>query len=88
MKITTGTGLKLEIDPAVFDDMELIDTLSELEDNPLVLSKLIKMLFGEEGKRALYDHCRDESGRVTTASINAELTDVFRAFSKHTDGKK
>lgn len=60
MKITTETGLKLDIDENVFDDMELIDALAELEENPIAISKVVKMMFGTDGKKQLYDHCRNE----------------------------
>lgn len=82
MKITTETGLKLEIDENVFDDMELIDALAELTENPIAISKVVKLMFGTAGKKLLYDHCRDESGRVSTVNVNNEITDIFQKMSK------
>lgn len=82
MKITTESGLKLDIDENVFDDMELIDALAELEENPIAISKVVKMMFGADGKKQLYDHCRNEKGRVETVRVNNEITDIFRKLSE------
>lgn len=82
MEITTETGLKLDIDENVFDDMELIDALAELEENPIAISKVVKMMFGTDGKKHLYDHCRNEKGRVETVRVNNEITDIFRKLSE------
>lgn len=82
MKITTESGLKLDIDENIFDDMELIDALAELKENPIAISTVVKMMFGAEGKKQLYEHCRNEKGRVETARVNDEIADIFRKMTE------
>ena len=44
-KGTLSNGFKYEVDDAVMDDMRLIDAISEsMEDEPLKISKVIKMV--------------------------------------------
>lgn len=76
-KQKTSTGFSYEIDSKALNNFELLDMLGDLEDNPLLLPKIIKLFLGEEQKKALYDHVRDESGIVPTDKIEKELTEIF-----------
>lgn len=76
--IKTPTGFEIDIDEKSLDDMELLDLIAELMDgNSLKLPKILNKVCGEEGKKRLYEHCRDESGRVPSETISKELTDIF-----------
>ena len=60
MEIKTKSGFTWEIDPNVADDMELMDELGKLgrgEGDKLPSDILVKMI-GEDGKAALYEHCK------------------------------
>lgn len=76
-KITLENGFKAKVDEAAMDDMELVELLAKLEDNPLLLPAVITRVLGEEQKRALYDHLRTEAGRVPVAAVNGALQDLF-----------
>lgn len=76
VKGKTKTGFEFEIDSAVID-MELLDDLSEMQENPAITGRVLNRLLGKEQKKALYDHIRDESGHVPIESAAAELIDLF-----------
>lgn len=73
----TKTGFKFTLLEEVLDDMELLDLISEVDENPLLLPKLIEKLLGEKQKKRLYDHCRDDKGRVSSTRISEELVEIF-----------
>ncbi len=75
----TPTGFAFSIAQKALNNFELIDYLQELEDNPLVLPKVIEMLLGKEQKKALYEHVRDKAGTVPVDAIEAELSAIFQA---------
>lgn len=77
IKGITKTGFKFTLLEEVLDDMELLDLISEVDENPLLLPKLIEKLLGEKQKKRLYDHCRDDKGRVSSTSISNELVEIF-----------
>lgn len=79
VKGTTGTGFNFEIDRAAVD-MELLDELADMQDNPAKTGRVLQRLLGPEQKRALYDHIRDEAGHVPIDKAAAELVDIFGAF--------
>lgn len=73
----TSTGFTYSIDESVFDDMELLEMLSEVDKGDTsMLPGIIVRLFGEDGKKKLYDHCR-EDGRVPITRIGQELAEIF-----------
>lgn len=75
----TKTGFEFEIDRGVID-MELLDDLADMQDNPALTGRVLTRLLGKDQKKALYDHIRDESGRVPIDKAAAELVDIFGAF--------
>ncbi len=79
--IKTRTGFEMEIDDSCIDDMELFEAVADLQGgNTLAIPTVIRKVCGEY-KKALYDHCRLESGRVPTQAITEEITDIFTALN-------
>ena len=80
--IKTRSGFEVDIDAAVLDDMELVDALAELEDNPLAFSKVITMILGDEKKR-LYDHIKTtrKSDRVSVTAMSEEIEDILNGLN-------
>lgn len=77
---TTGSGFDFEIDEDALDDMELLEDLcaldrGELDALPAVLGRII----GTDQKKALYDHVRNEKGRVPTTAVVNEIKNIFEA---------
>lgn len=78
----TRTGFEFEVDAGVLNDMELIDALADtMNENPLAFSAVCTKLFGQEQKKRLYEHCR-EDGRVPVEKISEEIADVFKALGE------
>lgn len=87
----TKTGFKFQIEESLLDNMELVDAIAEIEDDPdpIVVSKMIKLLFTPEEKAKLYDHIRDKStGRVPLQKLGDEITNIFYELSKDKDEVK
>lgn len=81
--IELKNGLKLELDEKVMDNMELVDILAEAADeDPLAVSKMIKLVLGTEGRKQLYDSLRTEAGRVPVAAVSDSLKEIFDAFGE------
>ena len=74
----TASGFEFEIEDGALDNMELLDAIAELEENPLRLTKVVKLLLGEETKGRLYDHVRNEKGRVPAEALSTEIAEIFK----------
>lgn len=82
-EITLKNGLKLELDEKVMDNMELVDALTEASDeDPLAVSRIIKIVLGKEKRKQLYDSLRTEDGRVPVESVSNALKEIFEAFGE------
>lgn len=79
-QIKTKSGFEVEIDERFLDDMEFVDVLAEAKDNdPLAISKVCKMMFGDANKKKLYDHVRKD-GRVPIEAVSAEIIEIFQTL--------
>ena len=79
----TKTGFKFKIEDAVLNDYELLELFSEVDENPLLVPKLVKMILGAEQKDALIEHVRDDKGRASVDRVSLELEDILTS-SKET----
>ena len=79
MKGKTSTGFEFDIEDERLDDMELVDIMAEIDENPLLMPKLCKMLLGEEQKKRLYDHLRSEGGRVPIEATTNAIQEIFNS---------
>lgn len=83
MKGTTRTGFAFEVDENAFNDMEVVDVLSNEEMHATYkMSFLVSRVLGVNQKKALYDHLRDASGRVPVDAVEREMEDIFAAFGQ------
>lgn len=79
LKGTTKSGFKYEVSDELLNNYELIEVLADVDTNPLLLPKLVKMLLGDEQKNALANHVRTESGVVPLDSISVEVMEIFQS---------
>ena len=79
MKGKISTGFEFDIEDERLDDMELVDIMAEIDENPLLMPKLCKMLLGEEQKKRLYDHLRSEDGRVPIEATTNAIQEIFNS---------
>lgn len=79
---TTPSGFSFSLEETVLDNMELVDTLAEMQEgDPLAISAVVRMVLGDQ-RRALYDHLRTADGRVPASAVSEEIRQIFDAFGK------
>ncbi len=82
----TTSGFKFSGDEKVMDNMELIDALADLDSgNTLAMSKVCKLVLGDETRKELYDHLRTDDGRVPPKEVEKELLEIINFYQQ---GKK
>ncbi len=75
----TKSGFKFKISKARLENYELIESLSEVDENPLLLPKTVNLLLGKEQAVKLKDHLRDKDGLVSTDKLTNELMEIFQS---------
>ena len=75
-------GVTLDIDKSVLDNMELVDALTEMQSDEDVMSvsKVTKLVLGEENRRKLYEKLRTDKGNVPVAEVSEAVKAVFEAL--------
>lgn len=76
IKGKTATGFAFEISQDRMQNYELVEAISEVDTNPLVLPRLIKLLLGDQAE-ALKNHVRTEDGIVPLDKMGDEIKDIF-----------
>lgn len=77
LKGKTAAGFEFKIDWDALNDMELVEEIAEIDENPLKLPSVIKSILGEAQKNALYEHYRAENGRVPVDVISQALVEIM-----------
>lgn len=86
MKVTLANGFTCELDETTLDDIEVFEDLVEIQaGNPAKFPGIAKMMIGEDGYKALKDHCRGENGRAKTSDVINAFTEIMKQAG---DGKK
>ena len=75
----TSCGFAYQIEETAFDDMELVDAIADLEENPAEISKIIRLMLGDEQKKALYEKVRTPEGRVPVKAVMQAVEEIFSA---------
>ena len=78
IKGKTKSGFLYELDKERLNNYELLEAIEELEENPLVLSRVVNLLLGKEQTEKLKDHLRTENGIVPTEKMSEEITEIFQ----------
>ncbi len=84
IKGKTSSGFEFEISKDVANDYELVENLGELEDNPLILGKIVNQILGKEQTARLKDHVRNEKGIVPTDKMTQEIIEIFKNGGEET----
>ena len=59
-------------------DQEFLDALAEANDGDLLkVSKALRLLLGDEQRKRLYDHLRDEKGHVPVKAVMEAFGDIL-----------
>lgn len=77
----TNSDFSFEFERKRLENFEFVEALSELRDdeNVLAITRVIKLLLGQEQLNLLKDHVRDEDGIVPTPKIVAEFEEILLA---------
>jgi len=78
IKGKTKSGFSYELDKERLNNYELLEAIEELEENPLVLSRVVNLLLGKDQTKKLKDHIRNKDGIVPTEKISEEITEIFQ----------
>jgi len=78
-------GFEYEIEEEALDDMELLEWLVELDrGDGSHLTNVVDTILGKEQKKALYDHCRNENGRVPISKVADCIGEILTAAGNPT----
>lgn len=73
-------GFTIDIDTAVFQDYEFLESLADVANGePANVIRPFRLLFTGDTYQAVKDHLRDEDGRVTVKAMSAFLAKVVKA---------
>ena len=73
------SGFEYEIAEESLDNMELLDAIVDADESPLAVTKVVRLLLGDDQRRKLYDHLRTEKGNVPVAAVSEAVAEIFRA---------
>lgn len=79
LKGTTKSGFKFEIEDKRLNNYELLEAISEVEESPLALPRVIKLLLGDSKAKALKNRVRDDEGFVSADKLSAEIMEIFES---------
>lgn len=82
IKGKTLTGFEFQIEDTVLNNYELLELFAEVDENPLLVPKLVKIILGEEQKNALIDHVRNENGIAEVEKVSAELEYILTSSTE------
>lgn len=75
----TKSGFRFSVGSEVFKDMEMLELIGEVDDNPILMPKLLEKMFGKKQKDNLYDFVRDDKGSVPVEKISEIVKDIFES---------
>lgn len=89
MKGTTKSGFKFDVDVDALDDAELLERMADAYagDDGFALFDVMKKMLGAEQKKKLYDHLRDDKGKVSLRKVGEEMNDIFEQLSEDEEAK-
>lgn len=78
----TKSGFEYRVAESALNDYELVESLAKLDDNPLLVVKVIEQLLGKEQVSKLKDHIRLKDGTVPLEKISEEVVSIFQEYGK------
>lgn len=77
LRAITVAGVQLTVDPTVFDDFELLESLAEIQRGDiLALPTVFRAVAGDKAQELL-DAIRGENGRVTATAATETLVQIM-----------
>lgn len=84
LKGKTKSGFKFEIDEMIADDLELLEEIAKVDKDVTVFPDVLERILGVDQKKSLYDHLRNEHGRVSTQAAVDEFTEIMNIAGEET----
>ena len=84
IKGKTKTGFEFEIKKESLNNYELLENIAELEENPLMITSIVKHLLGKEQAQSLKEHVRNDEGIVEIDKMTEEVTEILNNGSQET----
>lgn len=78
LKGTTKSGFKYEVKDETINDYELFELISEVDEKPLLLPKLVLKLLGEKQKNNLIKHVKKDKDIAPLDKISEEIMEIFK----------
>jgi len=75
----TKSGFVYELSQERLNNYELLEAISEIDENPLAISKVVKLLLSEKETKKLKDHVRTKNGIVPVEKFTNEITEMFQS---------
>lgn len=73
----TSSGFEFKIDEDQLKNYEFVELVAEVDENELLMPKLLKMLLGDKQVKTLKNHIRDDKGMVPVEKMVDEIKDIF-----------
>lgn len=77
LKGTTKKGFRYEIADERLNNFELLEVLAEVDENPLLMPKLLTLLLGERQAKNLKNFLRNKEGFVSVDQISETIAEIF-----------
>lgn len=72
----TSTGFHFEITKERLENYELLEAIAEVDTNPAVLPKVVKLMLGNKSED-LKNHVRTADGIVPLDKMGSEISEIF-----------
>lgn len=72
----TSTGFAFEITKERLENYELLEAIAEVDTNPAVLPKVVKLMLGNKSED-LKNHVRTADGIVPLDKMGSEISEIF-----------
>lgn len=77
LKGKTKSGFEFKVTDARLNNYELLENVADVDENPLLLPKVVNLLLGKEQAGRLKDHVRDDDGMVDSGKLGVEIQEIF-----------
>lgn len=82
LKGKTKSGFSYQISDERLNNYELLEMIGDIEDNPILVGKVVKLMLGPELAKALKEHVRNADGIVPADKMMSELNDITSSQAK------
>lgn len=77
--VKTKSGFEIELSKDRLNNYELLEAVSEIDEDPFAITRVLKLLLGKEDTNRLKDHIRTEDGIVPADKLTDEITEMFQS---------